>query len=65
LLTLDFHPKESAMTSRKPRDPEPALPEESADLESEFVDADPDEGLVRPAIPHDPEHDRMMDPEQA
>lgn len=48
--------------SRKPLDTDPAVEPDAP--EPDYLEADPDEGLVRAAIPQDPEHDRMVDPEE-
>ena len=37
--------------------------EESYDLEPGSLSMEPDDGLVLPMIPEDPEHDRVIDPE--
>lgn len=37
--------------------------EELDDMEPGLAPVDPDEGLVPPMIPEDPEHDRVVDPE--
>lgn len=60
-----LHLKEITMpnpASRKPLDTDPAVEPDAP--EPDYLEADPDEGLVRAAIPQDPEHDRMVDPEE-
>ena len=37
--------------------------EEPDELEPGSMPVDPDDGLVLPIIPEDPEHDRVIDPE--
>lgn len=37
--------------------------EDAEDPEPGLLPVDPDQGLIQPAIPADPEHDRTIDPE--
>jgi hypothetical protein len=46
--------------------PHPRIPpiiEDPDDPPPGAMPVDPDEGVVQPRIPEDPEHDRMVDPE--
>jgi hypothetical protein len=46
--------------------PHPRIPpiiEDADDPPPGSMPVDPDEGVVQPQIPEDPEHDRMVDPE--
>jgi hypothetical protein len=46
--------------SHKPSHPNNDVPDE---LEPGLLPVEPDEGLVPAVIPDDPEHDRLIDPE--
>ena len=50
-------------TTHKPHKPGPAHDVEVDDPEPGMLPVGPDEGPVPPAIPEDPEHDRVVDPE--
>lgn len=52
------------MSATKPRHPRPNQVIDAEDQsDPAMLPVEPDEGMVPPAIPDDPEHDRMVDPE--
>ena len=51
------------MQPHTPRKPHSVPIQDPEDSEPQLPPSDPDQGLVPPAIPDDPEHDRMVDPE--
>jgi hypothetical protein len=54
--------KEMKMATRAHRKPH-GVDTDADDPEPGALPVEPDEGLVEPHIPEDPEHDRMVDPE--
>ena len=63
-MPFDFNPEHRTMATHTPHKPHRTHAEEAEiDPEPGMLPVEPDEGVVPPAIPTDPEHDRMVDPE--
>lgn len=55
--------QELTMLPHAPRKPHSTPVQEPDDSDPGLPPVAPEDGLVPPAIPDDPEHDRMIDPE--
>ncbi len=51
------------MSIRTPRKPHSTPVQDPDDPDAALLPGDPDEGLVLPMIPSDPEYDRVVEPE--
>jgi hypothetical protein len=55
--------KRDSMKSHTPHKPHRTPATEGDDAEPGMLPVEPDKGPVQPAVPSDPEHDRVVDPE--